>query len=454
MDDGSPLYALVIFIGFIIVNAVMYAFGAAIQNLNESEIEKKAEDGSFADKKLLKFLNKPGKFVNTIQLTTGFMAVIVGYFQLGIYTEKVRLWIVNLGGGFVLTDTTISVICYVVTAFYLMFLLLAIGIYVPKKLGTRYSQRVSYAFVGIVNFIVVVLTPFTAAIKFFGNLIFRIVGIDPNEEALNVTEEEIMNMVNEGHEQGVLEEREAEMITNIIALDDKTAGDIMVHRKNIVAVDGDWTLKDTVEFISEENNSRYPVYSEDIDNIIGILHIKDVLAYYHKSTYNDMAVKNITELLRKPEFIPESRNLDDLFKEMQTNKNHMEIVVDEYGQTAGIVAMEDILEEIVGNILDEHDEEEDNIVKTEENEYLVKGLTPLEDIEEELDITFDEEEFDTINGFIISKLDRIPGKNEKPEIVSCGCTFKVLEVDGKIISLIKIIKEDSANGDEAEKLED
>lgn len=458
MDDGSPLYVLVIFIGFVVVNAMMYSFGAAIQNLNETELEKKAAEQSKKDIKLLKYLQNPAKLITTIHLVTGFMAVVTGYFQLGIYAWKVRLWLVSLGSGFVLSDAFMNFIAYFLTALYLMLLLLALGIFVPKKLGTKYSRPCAYALCGIVNVIVILLTPFTAFITFFSNLILRIIGIDPGKMETNVTEEEIINMVNEGHEQGILEEREAEMISNIFELDDKTAGDIMTHRKTIVAIDGDWTLKETVEFISEQNNSRYPVYADNIDNIIGILHIKDVLYYYHKSTYDDMAVKNITNLLRKPEFIPESRNLNDLFKEMQMNKNHMEIVVDEYGQTAGLVAMEDILEEIVGNIMDEHDLEENNIIREADDRYLVSGLTTLEEIEEKTGIIFDDDEFDTINGYLISKLDRIPAKGEKPEIIVrlycrngrilpkgaetilCDCTFRVLETGGKIISKLEIIK--------------
>ena len=169
MDDGSPLYALLIFVGFVIVNAVMYSFGAAVQNLNESEVEKKAEDGSVKDIKLLKYLQNPAKFVNTIQLVTGFMAVVVGYFQLGVYAGRVRDWIVSLGGGFYLSDMLISVVSYLVTAVYLMLILLAIGIYVPKKLGMKYSSQVCYTLVGIIHVLVALLTPFTAFITFFSN---------------------------------------------------------------------------------------------------------------------------------------------------------------------------------------------------------------------------------------------------------------------------------------------
>ena len=259
MDDGSPLYALFLFIGFVVVNAVMYSFASAVQNLNGSEIEKKALEGSGKDKKLLKYLQNPTKFINTIQLMTGFMAVVVGYFQLGIYAERVRRFFIGIGAGFYLSDIPMYFIAYLLVSLYLMLILLSIGIYVPKRLGVKYSSQIAYAFVGLINLLVAVFTPFTAFITFFSNLILRIIGIDPNETALNVTEEEIINIVNEGHEQGVLEEREAEMISNIMELDDKTVGDIMVHRKNIVAIDGNWTLKETVDFIAEESNSRYPV---------------------------------------------------------------------------------------------------------------------------------------------------------------------------------------------------
>ena len=450
-SGSSPLYALVLFIGFVIVNAVMYAFGAAIQNVNAAEIERRAEEGSEKDKKLLRYLNNPAKFINTVQLVTSCMAVVVGYFQLEVYAKNVLAFFIRMGSGFYLADSVVYFAAYLLTALYLMLILLALGIYVPKKLGVKYCDNVVNLLSGIVDFLVILFTPFTWFVTAFSNLVLRVIGIDPDEEVLNVTEEEIMNIVHEGHEQGVLEEEEAKMISNIIELDDKTAGDIMMHRKNIVAVNGEWTLKQTVEFICGQNNSRYPVYLDNIDNIIGILHIKEVLYHYHCNDCDDIAVQNIENLLHEPHFIPESRNLDDLFKEMQNHKNHMEIVVDEYGQTAGLVTMEDILEEIVGNILDEHDEEEHNIIKENDETYFVKGLTPLEELEEILHISFDEEEVDTLNGFVISKLERIPAKGEQAEITYKHCLFQVVEVDGKIISLVKITinpQKDSSLGGE------
>lgn len=437
----SPLYALILFIVFILANALMHAFCAAIQCLNESELERKAKDGKKKESRLLHYMQKPEKLIVTVHLLTGFLAVVVGKYQLESYADSVRSWLVQKNITLFLNEYATIPLTYLVVAIYLMLLLISLGIYVPKRIGRRYHDVVAQLFVGPVDFIVRILTPFTALITFFSNLILKIIGIDPQIE-LNVTEEEIINIVNEGHEQGILEEREAEMISNIIELDGKTAGDIMTHRKNIVAIDGTWTLLEAVSFIASENNSRYPVYLDDIDNVIGILHIKEALTCYHQGQYANVPVSKIPGLLRVPDFIPESRNLNSLFKEMQTNKNHMDIVVDEYGQTAGLIAMEDILEEIVGNILDEHDVEDFNIIKESENHYLVKGFTTLEELQDTLGIHLEQDEFDTLNGYLIAKLDRIPAKGEKPQVEAYGWNFRILEVDGKVITRIEITKKE------------
>lgn len=249
-----------------------------------------------------------------------------------------------------------------------------------------------------------------------------------------------MLMVNEGHEQGVLEAGEAEMITNIFELNDKAAGDIMTHRTNVAAIDASITLDEAVTYIlTEAINSRYPVYEKDIDDIIGILHMRDALVYAEKEEFRRKTLKEIEGLLREPHFIPETRHIDTLFKEMQSQKIHMEIVVDEYGQTAGVVTMEDILEEIVGNILDEYDEDEEYIFKRDDGSFIFDGMTPLEDVREALEIEFEEEDsnnYDTLNGFLISRLDRIPAEGEQPEVIFSGYLFKVLSVENKTIHAV------------------
>lgn len=254
----------------------------------------------------------------------------------------------------------------------------------------------------------------------------------------NEFENEIVSMLNEGQEQGEILESEAEMITNIFDLAETSVYEIMTHRKNISAIDGELTLKEAMELVLDESFSRFPVYLESIDNIIGILHIKDGIRFYMDDANQNRKVKDIPELLQKAKFIPETSKLNSVFKNMQADKLHMQIVVDEYGQTAGIVCMEDILEEIVGNIFDEHDEVEYNIVKLSDSSYHVKGLTPLEEITETIGIEYEEDDYDTLNGYLISKLDRIPEDDEGTEITEDGVTYRILSVEDKMISLVRI----------------
>lgn len=258
----------------------------------------------------------------------------------------------------------------------------------------------------------------------------------------DVTEEEIISMVNEGHEQGVLEASEAEMIHNIFEFDDKEAKDIMTHRKHIIALDGNMTFSEALEFIKKHANSRFPVYIDNIDNIIGVLHIKEALLICTEQEYYDKPICEIQNLVRKIEFIPETRNINTLFKEMQKEKSHMVIVVDEYGQTAGIVAMEDIIEEIVGNILDEHDKDEDMMKKQPDGSFLMHGMADFEDVVKILDIEISEEDnFDTLNGFLISRIDKIPEENERFEISAYGYCFKVLLIKNKMIQKVRVTKD-------------
>lgn len=271
----------------------------------------------------------------------------------------------------------------------------------------------------------------------------------------NVTEEDIKTMVNEGHEQGVLETREAKMISNIFELDEKEAGDVMTHRKHIVALPGDMALSEAARFVLQEgNNTRYPVYGEDLDDIIGTIHMRDVLVHAEDPREAQMELSKVPGVLREARFIPETRNLDSLFKEMQSQKIHMEIVIDEYGQTAGLVTMEDILEEIVGNIMDEYDVEEKFIVRQESGELVMSGMTPLREAQEALGIELPEEDldnYDTVNGLLISRLDRIPREEEKPEVIYQGIRFSVIQVENKMIHTVRAEKLKAQEPEDNEK---
>lgn len=435
--DSSPIYGIILFLIFIFINIMMYGFGSAVKNINESEIQKKADEGSKKALKLLKIIDNPHRFINTIQLTATCIAVITGGYQSIFFIRRINKVLLSSFGNQI-NHMILFGISVVAIILIMLIILLCLGVMVPKKLGLKYSNGFAFTFINAISAIMTILFPFTAIIEGLANLILKLFRIDPNEELENVTEEEIISMVNEGHEQGVLEEREVQMISNIMELDDKDAGDIMTHRKSIVAVDGDVTLEQAVNFMLDANNSRFPVFIDDIDNIIGIIHIRDAVERLHKEDKSNWLVKDIKDILRKPVFIPKTKNIDSLFKEMQSEKIHMEIVVDEYGQTAGIVAMEDILEEIVGNILDEYDEDDNNIVKQSDNVYLIKGMTPLLQIEEELSIIYDEEDYDTINGYLIAKLDRIPSDDERFVVDDGKYKYEVLAVENKMISLVKL----------------
>ena len=268
---------------------------------------------------------------------------------------------------------------------------------------------------------------------------------NPSVHEDDVTEEEIKSMVNEGHEQGVLLASEAEMINNIFEFGDKEAKDIMTHRKNLIVIDGNLSYNDAVSFIIENSKSRYPVYLDDIDNIIGVLHIKDAFAFAQKNEVFRTSIKDIPNLIREVDFVPETLNIHTLFKMMQAKKSHMVIVVDEYGQTSGAVAMEDILEEIVGNIEDEHDEEETLIRQNPDGSYLMNGLASMPEVIELLGLPVDEDAFETLNGFLVSLLEKIPNDGETAQINMYGYDFNVLKVEDKMIREVLVRKSQAAS---------
>lgn len=261
-------------------------------------------------------------------------------------------------------------------------------------------------------------------------------------------EEEILSMVEEGHEQGVIEDTEVEMISNIFEFSDKDAKDIMTSRQKIIGVENTMVVCDALEFAIENNYSRYPVYEEDIDNIVGVVHLKDLIAAYMKNQNTP-----ITEIMEEPFFIHPTYNISKLLQAMQKKMIHMSIVVDEYGQTEGLVAMEDIIEEIVGNIFDEHDDEhedpEADIRSVGDGSYIVTGMAILSELADLLDIEFPDEDFETVNGFILYMLGRFPmDDNEEIEIVYEGYRFTPKEICDKMVTIVRVDKiEETINDD-------
>lgn len=256
----------------------------------------------------------------------------------------------------------------------------------------------------------------------------------------DVTEEEIISMVREGHEQGTILASEAELIHNVFEFDDKEVKDIMTHRKNIVSLDGSMSFIDAIEFIIDTGKSRFPVYENDVDSIIGVLHIKDAFTFFEKNEVYRSSIKDIDGLIRPVDFIPETVNINDLFKNMQSKKSHLAMVVDEYGQISGLIAMEDILEELVGNIEDEHDEEENYIRKNDDETFIMDGMTEFSDVKEALSLPVDDDAYETLNGFIISLSDKIPEEGDKTVISAYGYRFSVMSVEDKVIKQVMIKK--------------
>ncbi|MEY8337102.1 hemolysin family protein [Lachnospiraceae bacterium 62-35] len=439
MDGDYSEIKLLVFLLLIFLEVCFYGFAAALEHVNTSELEEELEAGNKKAAVFLKAANKPERFLCALQVLGSLTAAAAGAYLLGG-------WIAIEGLKPAVAKGLEGIICII--------LLVSFGIIIPQKYAAENPKVWGYAVLQPVLAAALLLRPLVWAIMGISWFFLKITGIDLTASQDNVTEEDIMSMVNEGHEQGVLEASEAEMITNIFHLDDKKAEEIMTHRKNVVALDGMLSLKEAVRFILEEcNNSRFPVYGEDMDDIIGILHMRDAIVFTERD-YGDKPLREIPGLIRKACFIPESRNIHSLFQEMQSEKIHMEIVVDEYGQMAGIVTMEDILEEIVGNIMDEYDEEEEYIRFLSDGSYIINGMASLDDVEEKLEITFTEEEnggeegharsiekYETINGFLISRLGRIPGEEERPAVSFGGYCFQVLKVENKMISIIKAIRE-------------
>lgn len=230
------------------------------------------------------------------------------------------------------------------------------------------------------------------------------------------------------------------LIRNVFRYMDKAAKDIMMHRRDIVAIDANETLEDAVRFMLQASYSRFPIYVEDIDEIIGFMHLREAMTCYLDENLRRVPIGKLKMYIRPVTFVPETKNIDKLFKEMQEGKAHIVIVLDEYGQTSGLVTLEDILEEIVGNIRDEHDDEEELVEVLIDGSYVIKGRLELEKLGDLIPIVFDTEEYETLNGFMIAQLDRIPGEDETCVVEYEGYRFTVLEVNDNTIQRVQIEK--------------
>lgn len=446
MDDGGPTASYIIFFALLLIDMLFYGFGAAVKELNSKELSDLAQEtGNKKAKRLYAITVGPEQYINTVQLVVTLINLVMGGFFLRVF-GRVAGKLLEKGVGEKLADmgvspAAISAAALILAGAVLLYILLTFGVLIPKRLGARYASKWAFACINPICCITGIFSPVTGLVSVTAKGVLRIFGIHTDDNTEDVTEEEIISMVNEGHEQGVLMASEAEMITKIFEFGDKEAQDIMTHRTNILGIDRNMTLGEAIDYMLSESKSRFPVYEENIDHILGILHFRDAMRAHRVNGNMERSVGDIEGLIRDAMFVPETKNIDALFETMQHTKTQMVIVVDEYGQTTGLIAMEDILEEIVGNIMDEYDEDEAHIEETENaDEYIIEGITPLKELEERFKITFREEEFETLNGFMISKMDKIPEEDEEFSIDVDGYSFTILSVENRMIKSVLVTK--------------
>lgn len=444
MDDGVS-GSIIWFVILLLLEMLFNGFDSAFRSMKVAEIEesdREETDGPNAKRtKLMYLTERHAQYSGAIQLGTVTVNLLLGalyLYRLNSYVGYFvyRAVVYNISE---LTDwhiTLFAILTAVLVTLFVLYIIVTFGVSIPRKAASLSPEKwLAFSLIPIYYY-VRIATPLSALISSTANGVLRLFGINVSGYKSDVTEEEILSMVNVGHEQGILHANEAEMINNIFEYGDKEAKDIMINRNNMIGIECTMTLQEAAAFIVDAHNSRFPVYDGTIDHIVGILHLKDVMRMQMNEKMKNKPIGKIKGLLREPRFITEKRKIDDLFRVMQTEKIQMVIVIDEYGQTAGLVALEDILEEIVGNIEDEYDEEASYISKSGENGYVIQGKMPLEELGEQLNVDFEEEPFDTVNGFVISRLEHIPEEGEDFEFSYEGYTFRIIEVKDRMIQSV------------------
>lgn len=427
------LSQLIILAVLIFLNAFFAASEIAFISLNDTKIEKQAKEGNKKAKQIEKMLKTPSKFLATIQIGITLAGFLSSAFASDTFAEKLAPILFQCMPFFSLgVWKSISII---IITIILSFFTLVFGELVPKRLAMKNYEKIAFGTIGIIRAISIITSPFVKFLTLVTNSISKLFGVGENEEE-SVTEEEIKMMVDQGEEKGTIKEEEKELINNVFEFNDITVSEIMKHRKDIFAVDINISNDELMEELSKEEYrySRIPVYDETIDEIKGILYIKDVLKNIGKKNFK---VKNV---VKDAYFVSQTRLINEVFKELQKNKMQIAIIIDEYGGTAGLITMEDILEELVGDIYDEYDKEEKEFEKIDENTYIIVGSMPIYDVNKLLNANIPEGDYDTLSGFLQEKLGRIPEEEEKPIIETKEVTYKIEKYEDKRILKVKACK--------------
>lgn len=388
----------------ILLNAFFAATEIAVISLNEKKVKALAEDGDKKAGKLLKIIREPTAFLSTIQIGITLAGFLGSAFAADNFAQRLSSSLANAFNIDARHEGMIQNISVIIITLILSYFTLILGELVPKRIAMRHKEKLAGAVCGIISFLTVLLRPIIWFLTASTNAVLRIFGINPNEKEEAVSEEDIVIMLDAGGDEGTLKQDDITYIKNVFKLEHLSAADIMTHRNAVIAVPSDIGEQELLSIIEKEGYSRIPVYTESIDKIIGILHTNE---YLLKHTRPDFKLEDI---LLEPEFVPETIRLDALFKEMQTAHNHMSVVVNEYGLTLGIVTMEDVIEELVGEIFDEQDDEEvESIKKIDETTYHVLSSISLDDFFDFFSLKKDESiESSTVNGWLSECCGNIP----------------------------------------------
>ena len=437
---------LIVLVILVFLNAFFAAAEIAFISINDAKIEKQVKEGNKKAKQIRKMLKEPSKFLATIQIGITFAGFLSSAFAADSFADLLAPALENWLPMGITVWRTVSII---IITIILSYFTLVFGELVPKRLAMRKSEKIAFATIGMVRFIAFVMSPFVKLLTFSTNIVSKIFGITGADEE-TVTEEEIRMMVDVGQEKGAIQDEEKVLINNIFEFNDKIASDIMVHRKDIYGIDVNSELSSIIEELKEYKYSRIPVYEETIDNIIGMIYIKDLLAFINKKDIENIKVKKI---MRDAYYVSENKLINEVFKDLQKNKHQIAIALDEYGGTAGLITMEDIIEEIVGNIFDEYDDIENEYEKIDDNTFMIDGSVTILELSKILDTDIPEGEYDTLSGYLIDLLGRIPLDDEKPIIETKKITYKVEEYEDKRIVWVKACKNkvEEENGEDVEK---
>ena len=437
MDDGRTWLILILVISTLL-SCYISAVLSAITHLSDVTLHDKAEDGDAKAVLLDRLMH--GSFLDSVRTLSSFFGCVTtlvsGWLLYGVFYRLFeQLW-EGIGVGLLRGATWLAAVLVI------SFCFIIVVRKIPGRLGKKYADRFAFSSVSTMHWLVRVFFPLCGIIRLVSRWIGRLFGIgrEAENEQETVTEEDIRLMVDTGGEMGTIEKSQQEMIENIFEFDDNTAGDVMTHRTDVVAVEETATVADVASLAVETGFSRLPVYKKNLDNITGVIYVKDLLKLVaDKSAIGeDLSAMPITGYIRPVIYVPESAGCRALFGRFKATKTHIAVVVDEYGGTAGLVCMEDILESIVGDIEDEYDEQEEEVSRLKENEFMFDGTIDLKDAGELLEIEFPEDEdYDTLAGFITHMLGYIPDEGTTPYIDFSGWRFTVVIVDDRRIEKVR-----------------